>query len=131
MDSKNKTPLGLTASTFMDSMIRLSLIALLAVLCVRVFSPFLALMVWALIFAIVLFPLHQRISKRLKGRRGLAAIILILPALLLIGTPLVMLGDSFASHIVEWQHVIQNDELKIEASGSGCRRVADHRLQAA
>ena len=113
MDSKNKTPLGLTASTFMDSMIRLSLIALLAVLCVRVFSPFLALMVWALIFAIVLFPLYQRISKRLKGRRGLAAIILILPGLLLIGTPLVMLGDSFASHIGEWQHVIQNDELKI------------------
>ena len=114
MDSKNKTPLGLTASTFMDSMIRLALITLLAVLCVRVFSPFLALMVWALIFAIVLFPLYQRISKRLRGRRGLAAIILILPGLLLIGTPLVMLGDSFASHIGEWQHVIQNDELKIE-----------------
>ena len=74
MNSENKRSM-LTPNTFTDSMIRMILIAILAVLCFRVVSPFLDLMVWGLILAIVLYPMHQRVAKRLGGRQGLEAFV--------------------------------------------------------
>ncbi len=40
-------------------LIRAGLILALVMLCYRVFAPFLVLMVWALILAVTLYPLHQ------------------------------------------------------------------------
>ena len=37
-------------------------------LCYRVFSPFLVLMVWAVILAVTLYPLHQWLAARMGGR---------------------------------------------------------------
>ena len=39
-------------------------------LCYQVFAPFLTLMVWALILAVALYPLHQRLAARMGGRQG-------------------------------------------------------------
>jgi len=49
----------------MDILIRFSLIAFLVVMSVKIFSPFLGLMLWAVILAVTLYPLHQRLAKRL------------------------------------------------------------------
>jgi len=46
------------ASRLMDVLIRAGLIVALTALCYRVFSPFLTLMVWALILAVAMYPLH-------------------------------------------------------------------------
>jgi len=42
------------SSSLLDVLIRASLIGVLAVLCYQVFSPFLTLMVWSIIFALTL-----------------------------------------------------------------------------
>ena len=42
----------------LDALIRAGLIATLAVLCYRVFQPFMSLMLWAVILAVMLYPLH-------------------------------------------------------------------------
>lgn len=55
-----------------DVLIRVGLIAFVVVLCVRVFAPFMGLMLWALILAVALYPLHQRIARWLGGRSGRA-----------------------------------------------------------
>src|SRR5436190_21424873 len=46
-----------------DTLIRVALIGGLAWLCFQVFSPFLKLMVWSIILAITLYPLHQRLAR--------------------------------------------------------------------
>jgi predicted PurR-regulated permease PerM len=81
-----------------DVYIRFTLVIVLAVLCYQVFSPFLALMVWAMILAITLYPAQQTLARRLGGRQGLAAIVLVLAGTVLIVAPtgvlLLSLGDS-------------------------------------
>jgi len=58
---------------FMDLLIRVGLIAFVTILCVRIFAPFTVLLLWALILAVALYPLHRSLATRLVGRQGWAA----------------------------------------------------------
>jgi predicted PurR-regulated permease PerM len=89
----------LLSQDLMDAVIRIGLLAFLVVMCMRVFAPFANLMLWALILAITLYPLHQRLARWLKGRQGRAATLLVVASILLIGLPTVMLSASFARHV--------------------------------
>ena len=65
------------ASPLLDVLIRAGLILALAMLCYRVFSPFLTLMIWALILAVTIYPLHQYLASKIGGKQGLAATLLV------------------------------------------------------
>ncbi|QEM82680.1 AI-2E family transporter [Halomonas binhaiensis] len=82
-----------------EALIRIGLIIFLVVMCIRIFAPFANLMIWGLILAIALSPLHQRLAKRLGGRQGRASTLLVVAILLLLGVPTVMLGIAFADHL--------------------------------
>jgi predicted PurR-regulated permease PerM len=97
----------------MDVMIRVGLIVFLVVMAVRISAPFMGLMLWALILAVTLYPLHLRIAKRLGGRQGLAATLLVITGLLLIGGPIVMLGGSFADFLGELHTALENKAITI------------------
>jgi predicted PurR-regulated permease PerM len=79
--------------------IRVGLIALLLVVCLRIFAPFATLLLWGLILAVALYPLCRRVAGWLGGRGTLAAAIVVLIALLVIGVPSAVLGGLFAGHI--------------------------------
>jgi len=53
-----------------DTLIRVFLIALLVVVCVRVFTPFSHLVLLAIILAIALYPLYLIVLRWLGGRRA-------------------------------------------------------------
>ena len=90
--SINEATLRKALSTdLLETLIRVGLIIFLAVMCARVFAPFASLMIWGLILAVALEPLNARLAKRLGGRRGLAATMLTVVGLLLLGVPTVML----------------------------------------
>ena len=95
------TPSGrpIAAKELTDVIIRVGLIGFVVVMSMRIFTPFLAMMVWALILAVTLYPLHQKLVRWLGGNQGRAATLLIVSALLLLGVPTVMLGSSFAGQI--------------------------------
>ncbi len=97
-----------------DVFIRVGVIAILVVWCARVIDPFLNLLLWALILAVTLYPLHQLIANRIGKRQGRAATILVLSGLFLIGTPTVMLGSSFAGHIHKVNTAFKNNEVKVK-----------------
>lgn len=82
----------------LDVLIRAGLIAALVVLCYRIFAPFISLMAWAVILAVTLYPAQQRMARRLGGRQGLAATLLVICGIVLIVLPtavlLMSLGDS-------------------------------------
>ncbi|MFT5115912.1 MAG: putative PurR-regulated permease PerM [Parasphingorhabdus sp.] len=115
MQPKNEARNPMTSGEFTDAMIRVGLIAVTAVLCFRVFSPFIALMVWALILAITLYPLHQSIARRLGGKQGSAATLIVLIGVLLIGTPLVMLSESMTGQMQDLATAHKNQTLNIPA----------------
>lgn len=103
------------AENFTEAAIRLGLIALLAVMCVRVFAPFANLMLWALILAVALYPLHQRIARWFGGRQKWAATLLVVAGLLLIGVPTVMLGNSFARQLHNAYTAFENNAVDIKS----------------
>ena len=55
----------------LDVFIRAGLVFAMAALCYQIFSPFVALMAWALILAVTLYPAHQKLARRMGGNRGL------------------------------------------------------------
>ncbi len=89
----------LTSKEFIDGLIRIGLILLLLVACFRVFSPFMNLMLWALILGVTLYPLNQKLAAKLGGSHSRAATAIVLTGLLLIGVPFVMLASSLADQL--------------------------------
>ncbi|QFU77783.1 AI-2E family transporter [Halioglobus maricola] len=88
----------MTVQEFTDALIRVSLIALMVILSFQVFSPFMSLMIWALILAVTIYPLHQSLAQKLGGNQGRASTIIVLIGLFGIGIPMVLLGSSIAEH---------------------------------
>ena len=80
----------------LDVFIRAGLVFAMAVLCYQVFSPFVSLMAWALILAVALYPVHQKLADKMGRRQGLAATLLVLVGIVLIvGATLLALGYQF------------------------------------
>ncbi|HKR21863.1 MAG TPA: hypothetical protein VJS17_04670, partial [Pyrinomonadaceae bacterium] len=52
------------ASSLWDTLIRVGLIVGLAVLCYHVFSPFRKLIVWSIILAVTMYPVHQWLARK-------------------------------------------------------------------
>src|SRR5690349_4518508 len=103
------------ASRLMDVLIRAGLIVALAALCYRVFSPFLTLMVWALILAVAMYPLQLALAAKIGNRQGLAATLLVLIGIVLILVPSSILMSLLGDAIKRFIEDMQNDRLQIPA----------------
>ncbi len=103
------------ASGLLDVLIRAGLVLALAVLCFQIFSPFLHLMVWALILAVTLYPLHQRVARRMGGKQGLSATLLVLLGVALIVVPAAVLMSSLGDSVHRLVSDVQNNTLEIPA----------------
>ncbi len=102
-----------------DILIRISLVGFLLFMSIKVFSPFMGMMLWALILAVTLFPLHQKLADRLKGKQGRAAFILVLSGILFLGIPTVMLSNSLIGFVQEVHTDYKNDTLTINEPAPG------------
>jgi predicted PurR-regulated permease PerM len=111
MGDPNNKPM--TAREFADAIIVLGLTAALIILCIQVFTPFMGIMVWVLIIAVMLFPAHQTLASRMGGRQGRSSAVIVITGLLIIGAPLVILGGSLASQLADSFHAFQNDTIHI------------------
>jgi len=107
------------ASRLLDVLIRAALIGVMAALCYVVFAPFLTLMVWALILAVTLYPLHRSLARKIGGRQGLAATIVVVIGGLLIVTPAALLMNSFGSSVYDFVGAVQHNTLVIPAPPAG------------
>jgi predicted PurR-regulated permease PerM len=107
------------ATPLLDVLIRAGLILAMAMLCYQVLSPFLTLMVWALILAVTLYPLHQSLARKIGGKQGLAATLLVVVGLVLIVVPTAMLLSSLGDSVQQLVHDVQSNALKIPAPRPG------------
>ena len=91
-----------------NTALRISFIALLFVMSYLILKPFVGLVLWAIIIAVALFPLHKKFSKLLGNREKLSAILIVL-----IGISLMVIPSSmFTASIVE---SVQNITEQMEA----------------
>jgi predicted PurR-regulated permease PerM len=103
------------SSRLLDLLIRGSLIGLLAALCYVVFAPFLTLMVWAMVLAVVLYPLQQSFARWIGGRHGLASTLLVIVGSVLIIVPTAVLMNSFGSTVHGVVDAVQQNTLQVPA----------------
>lgn len=109
------------SALLLDVLIRAGLVLALTMLCYKIFSPFLPLMLWALILAITMYPLQRRLARKLGGQ-GRASTLLVLIFILLIVTPTSMLVSSLADSTYALFNNVKNNSLNIPAPP---QRVAD------
>ena len=103
------------ASSLWDTLIRVGLIVGLAYLCFQALSPFLKLMVWSIILAVTLYPVHHWVSRKLGGRPKLTSTILVILAVLLLVIPTWLLLNSFANSVRGFISAVQQDTLQMPA----------------
>ncbi len=97
----------------LDVLIRAGLIAILAIFCYLVFRPFLDLMLWSLILAVMLYPLQRRIAARLGHHECQAASLIVVAGLLIMMVPTYLLGTSLVDSAQQVTETIRSGSLNI------------------
>ena len=94
-------------------------VAILGCLLYRVVEPFLAPLAWATVLGYLMHPLQTRLTRRLRGRAGLAALVLTAVSFAVFIGPLMLIGGAFATQVGllvgELQRLVA--ELKITSVG--------------
>ncbi|MES2817447.1 MAG: AI-2E family transporter [Pseudomonadota bacterium] len=97
----------------LDVLIRAGLIAILAVASYQIFHPFLDLMLWSMILAITLYPLHLKLRDVLGHSDARAASLIVLIAIAILLVPVYLLGDSLAQSIEQSIAVVKSGNFHI------------------
>lgn len=104
---------GYSVNPVVSNAIQLLALSLLLVWCFRILEPFISLLVWAMVLAIALYPLHNMLVKKLRGRNSWSAtIITILMVLLIIG-PSVWLLMASVNELKELGQAYRAGEISI------------------
>jgi len=77
-------------------------LGLLLTWCFKILMPFISLVVWGVVLAVALYPLHQKLKKMLKQKGTLAAVIITLILLALILVPAIWLASTTATEVKEF-----------------------------
>lgn len=109
------------SSNLWDTLIRVALIGGLTLLCFQVFSPFLNLMVWSIILAVTMYPVHQWLARRIGRRQGLTSVILVILGVSLIVIPAWLLMNSFADSVHRFVGAVQQNTVQIPAPREGVK----------
>jgi len=111
----DKTLEKLISRRMIDLFIRVGLIFFLVVYCYQIFKPFIGLMLWSVILAVAMYPLHALIARKMGGRDGRAATILVLAILLSVLIPATLLAFSFADSTTNLVKQVQSGALQVPA----------------
>lgn len=78
----------------MASFLQIGALLILLVMCFHIVRPFISIVVWALILAVAVYPLHVSMTARLGGRAKTSATIFVLIGLAIVLVPTFLLGES-------------------------------------
>ncbi|MEC4748131.1 AI-2E family transporter [Methylomicrobium sp. Wu6] len=109
----DKTLEKLISHKMIDLFIRVGLIGFLVVRCYQIFKPFIGLILWSVILAVAMYPLHAMIARKMGGRDGRAATTLVLAILLSVLIPSTLLVFSFADSTTGLVKQVQNGTLQV------------------
>lgn len=92
MESQNTNSGSYKFEKIVDTLIRLGVLSLILMWCLDILKPFILILVWAIVIAVAIYPVHTFFSKIFKGRNILSSIVLIsiMLSLILIPSGLIM-----------------------------------------
>ena len=99
--------------------IKIGALAILIGWCFLILRPFVSLVVWGIIIAVAVYPLHTRLAAILGNRPRLAAVIMAIAALLVIILPGIKLGDSTLAGVHALNERLQSGGIRIPSPPDG------------
>jgi len=87
MESSKMNSSAFSFEKIVDTIIRLGVLAVLLMWCFDILKPFVLILVWAVVIAIAIYPVHVFFEKIFRGRKILAVIVLTLVMLSFIIIP--------------------------------------------
>ncbi len=84
----------------MSSFIQISALLILVYLCFEIVGPFVSLVVWGLVLAVAIFPLHLKLTSAVGGNEKIAVTLIILIGLTIVVLPGWMMTKSSIASIV-------------------------------
>ncbi len=86
------------------------LLALVTIAFIWLLIPYYTAVFWAVILAIIFFPVHTRLERLLRGRRGIAALLTVLMCICLVIIPaLIILGSLVQEGTSLYQRISSNE----------------------
>ncbi len=101
------------ARGLLDVLIRGGLVGALVIFCYQVFQPFLGLMLWAMILAITLYPLHTLLKAKFGAGDGKVATLIVALGIAIMLVPVYLLGTSLFESAQAAMHTIKDGGLHI------------------
>lgn len=95
-------------SSVYDTTIRLLILLLIVGWCLMIMMPFASIILWSLILALAMFPLHRALSEKIGGRPKMASFILIFLMFIIVVVPTGFLISSLAEEVKELK--VMHDE---------------------
>lgn len=80
-----------------DTTIRLLIVLLIIVWCLMILYPFTNILLWSLILAMAMHPLHKKLSDKLGGKRKLTSFLIVFAGLCLVVIPSWVVIDSLVT----------------------------------
>lgn len=93
--------------------IQIGLLFLMAFWCLQIISPFIGIVAWAAIIAIAVYPLHQKVSGWLGGRKKTSALLIALIGLAILMVPAWNLAGSSIESSKQLATSLEEGSLKI------------------
>jgi predicted PurR-regulated permease PerM len=98
-----------------DTTIRLFILLLIVAWCLMIMYPFASIILWSVIIAMALFPLHKSLSSKLGGRSKLTAFIIVLAILAIVIVPMGMMIGSLVDEVKSLKEIYDQGSLTIPA----------------
>jgi predicted PurR-regulated permease PerM len=97
-----------------ELLIRMAVLILLLFYCFEILSPFIMPVLWAVIIAVAVYPIHKRLQKRLGGREKISATIITLIILSFIFIPVGMFVSSISDTIINFKNQAESGTITLD-----------------
>jgi len=89
----------ISTSSIYDTTIRLFIMILIIAWCLMIMYPFLSVILWSLILALAIYPLHKKLAKKMGGKPKLASTIIVISILVIVMLPTIFLVGSLVDEV--------------------------------
>jgi len=98
-----------------DLVLKIGILILVIYLCYRILSPFISIIVWGMIIAVILFPLSIKLSGWLGDRHKLSSVLIMVLALVILTLPSIWLVNQIVEGIKFLSESVQEKTFALPA----------------
>ena len=97
----------------MASFVQIAAMVVLIVWCLRIIAPFISVILWGMIIAVALYPLHVVLARKLGGREKTSATVFVLLGLTILLMPAYLFTESSVSTLKSVSEQLNNGAVSI------------------